>query len=306
MLAYIAALHYQFGLSQTDIASRLGVSNMTVSRNIRRAFDQGVVQVTIREPYTFDRDAQERLAAHVPQVKFCVVKDTDIESIAGAFAYRFSVDPSMGNTIGVGIGATVAAFVDQLPPMRLDDGLIVQLIGGLPEVSYANSFSILDKMAGRVGATGIYFSTSALVSSAESRDAALDAYGDERSAPALWGSLDSAIFGIGRLARDDTHELLLNPRLVRREEAEELLHSGAVTDVLGHCLNEEGELVHTSLSERLAAIPMDTLRRVPKRIVLAGGAAKATAVAAALRSGLVTQLVTDSACAAELINELDG
>jgi DNA-binding transcriptional regulator LsrR (DeoR family) len=304
LLAHIVSLHYCHGLSQTEIAETLGLSKMTISRSIKRAFEQGIIHVRIEDPFPQDRQTTELLHHLFPDVDVLVVRDSSPESISGAFAYRFGLEVSHGTTIGVGIGTTVAGFAKQLTPMHIGGASVVQLIGGLPEAGYANPFTILNEIAGKLSATGIYYSTNALVETRQRRDAVLQTGADSQAAPALWSSLDYAIFGVGRIARSNPRALLLHPGLVTEAEIEELLSSSAVADVLGHAFDEHGNGVFTSIADRLASIPTEALRRVPRRIALAGGAAKSSAVLAALRSGLVTELVTDRTCADGVLSAL--
>jgi len=307
LLTHIATLHFQFGMSQTEIARRLGLSKMTVSRSIKRAFERGLVRVVIDEPFSDDAPAARQLGARFPAVSFTVVvpdAESDVDAIGGAFAFRFMVDADRGSTIGIGMGSTVASFVANLTTIRFDDMQLVQLIGGLPEAGQANPFAILNAMTQKLSASGVHFSTIALVDSREVRDSLVGNLDDPYAAPALWKHLDTAIFGIGRIAPDDPRTSLLNPRLAGEEDVRQLLESGAAAELLGHCIEPGGSLVATSLSDRIATIPIDALRSVPRRIALAGGSAKAEAIAAALRSGFVTELYTDRDCACRLLELL--
>lgn len=305
LLAHIAALYYGHGLSQTEIAERLSLSKMTISRNVKRAFEQGIIHVTIEDPFPQDLQTAGLLRKLFPDVEVLVTKDSSTDSIAGAFAYRFGLDECRGSTIGVGIGATVAAFAKQLTPMRIGgEASVVQLIGGLPEAGYENPFTILNEIAYKLSATGFHYSTNAIVETEKRRDTPPQTGVDSQAAPALWDCLDCAIFGVGRIARGNPHALLLHPALVTEAETEELLSSPAVADILGHALDNRGGEVLTSIAHRLASIPTETLRRVPRRVALAGGAAKSAAVLAALRSGLVTELITDRACAEGVLSAL--
>lgn len=305
LLAHIASLHFRSGLSQTEIAERLGLSKMTVSRSIKRAFDRGLVRVVIHEPFAYDQTIARRLAARFPAVSFTVVDPEDqsrVDSIAGAFSYRFVVDESRGRTIGIGLGCTVASFVEQLTSIRFGDLLLVQLIGGLPEAGQANPFAILNSMVQKLGASGIHFSTIALVDSREMRDSLVGNTDDPYAAPTLWRDLDTAIFGIGRIAPSPPHSSLLNPRLAGERDIRELLESGTVAELLGHCIAPDGRVITPPLADRIATIPISTLRLVPRRVALAGGPHKAEAIVAALRAGLVTELYTDNLCAMEILD----
>jgi DNA-binding transcriptional regulator LsrR (DeoR family) len=336
LLAQIAWLHYHQGLSQTEIADRLDLSKMVVSRSLRRAFDLGIVTVSIAQPFTRSLRLEEELARRFPSVRSTVITGTtpaaddpppgrdattfsdaatpgDAAALIGAaFAHHFFTDeaclPPAGGTIGIGLGSTVAAFVERLTPVRTPSARVVQLIGGLPMAGSANPFSILHGIAQKLHATGVHLPNNALLESADERDAIVNAAhppGDSPNdvsltAPGLWPSIDCAIFGIGRIAPGEPQTALLNPQLNSPAEAAELLSSGAVCDLLGHCLDPSGVEVRTSLTARIAAIPSPILRSVPRRIALAGSAIKAPSIAAALRSGIVTDLFTDDACAEAL------
>jgi DNA-binding transcriptional regulator LsrR (DeoR family) len=325
LLAQIAWLHYHQGLSQTQIADHLGLSKMVISRSLRRAFDLGIVSVSIVSPFARDPHLEEALAGIYPAVRFVVITgDSSREEpppearrtpapsesatlIGAAFAHHFFMDetcrPPLGETIGIGLGSTVAAFVEHLTPVHTPAARVVQLIGGLPMAGDANPFSILHGVAQKLHATGVHLPANALLDSTDEREALISG-GDgtpAMTAPGLWPSINCAVFGIGRIAADEPQSALLNPQLTTSEEAEELLSSGAVCDLLGHCIDSSGTEVETGVTARIATIPTSILRSLPRRIALAGSAIKAPAIAAALRCGIVTDLFTDRACAETLV-----
>jgi DNA-binding transcriptional regulator LsrR (DeoR family) len=57
--------------------------------------------------------------------------------------------------------------------------------------------------------------------------------------------------------------------------------------------DERGEHLKTKLDERVLGIEAETLRLVPRRVGVAGGTRKQTAVQAALLGGWVNVLITD-------------
>lgn len=327
LLAQIAWLHFHQGFSQTQISDLLDLSKMVVSRSLRRAFDLGIVTVSIAPPFARDSRLEEALARRYPEVGFVVIAgavspanapsagDTALTPgdsatlIGAAFAHHFFINESCrsseSGTIGIGLGSTVAAFVENLTPVRTPSVRVVQLIGGLPMAGSANPFSILHGIAEKLHAAGVHLPTNALLDSADERDAIISGGGGASdpslTAPGLWPSINCAIFGIGRIAPDKPQTALLNPQLTSSDEAAELLSSGAVCDLLGHCLDPSGVEVRTGVTARIAAIPSPVLRSLPRRIALAGSTIKAPAIAAALRSGIVTDLFTDGACAEALV-----
>ena len=54
-------------------------------------------------------------------------------------------------------------------------------------------------------------------------------------------------------------------------------------------------------NERVAGIPLDTLKKIPRRVGVAGGRQKKDAVLGAIRGGFINVLITDIDCAENLI-----
>ena len=72
-----------------------------------------------------------------------------------------------------------------------------------------------------------------------------------------------------------------------------LREAGAVGDVCLRFFDADGAAVSTGLDERVLAVPTDVYWGIPRKIGVAGGERKHTAVRAAARGGWVDVLVTD-------------
>jgi DNA-binding transcriptional regulator LsrR (DeoR family) len=83
-----------------------------------------------------------------------------------------------------------------------------------------------------------------------------------------------------------------------------LLELETCAESSGTFLTAEGTPVHSAVTERMISITADQLRAVDEVIAIPYGVAKAPAVRAALRGGVVTSLVTHSSLAKALL-ELD-
>ena len=62
-----------------------------------------------------------------------------------------------------------------------------------------------------------------------------------------------------------------------------------------------GRFVEDELSSRIIGIPVESLRRIPKILCVAGGLEKAYSLLGALKTGLITILVTDEKTAAAVL-----
>jgi DNA-binding transcriptional regulator LsrR (DeoR family) len=171
-------------------------------------------------------------------------------------------------------------------------------VGSVPTLQLeVNSIELVRRLAER--ATGPVFPLHVplIVGSAEMADALTS---DSMAAATLgqFDSLTRAVVGIGswmpgassiRAALSDA-------------DARAVDHAGGVADVASIVLDANGRQVRAAgLPERCIAIREEQLRRVPDVIAIAGGAAKAPAIAAALRSGLIHRLITDEAAARLLV-----
>jgi DNA-binding transcriptional regulator LsrR (DeoR family) len=114
----------------------------------------------------------------------------------------------------------------------------------------------------------------------------------------MFGRLTKAVVGIGAwTASGSTVRAALPAGL-----AVELDAAGAVADVCSTVLDANGgELRVAGLPSRFIAISPEQLRAVPDVVAIAGGAVKAPAILAALRSGLIHRLITDEEAARLLL-----
>ena len=86
------------------------------------------------------------------------------------------------------------------------------------------------------------------------------------------------------------------------ERDRRMLHDlGVCGELSGVQFDAEGRAVITPLTERLIGIDADALHAVPEVVAIAYDAAKARAVAAAIRGGFVTSLVTPPGDGARLL-----
>ena len=77
---------------------------------------------------------------------------------------------------------------------------------------------------------------------------------------------------------------------------------GAVGDIALRYFDSAGNDVSSDLQRRIMGMSPDQLRAVPRRIAVAGGRHKASAIRAALIGGWVTVLITDTQAAGELLD----
>jgi DNA-binding transcriptional regulator LsrR (DeoR family) len=115
---------------------------------------------------------------------------------------------------------------------------------------------------------------------------------------ATWGQLTDALVGIGSL--EPSPLLARSGNAIAMDEQEELRRLGAVGDVCFRFFDENGSLVPSKFDRRVIGITAEQLLAVPRRIGVAGGERKYSAIRASLLGGWVNVLITDLAMAQKL------
>lgn len=298
-------MHFENGLSQQEIANLLGFSKMTVSRMLQKAKDQDIVQTNVQLPFELDRKIEKKLMEVFDLERAWVVKNTRVKTdindtrvlVTKAAAFFLNTAPPAESTVGIGIGRTVGQTVKNLVPMKTDNIHVVQLMGGLPDVTKENPFTIIQETCRKWNATGTFLTSFATAENREARDSFFQNTDTGKMIYELWEKCDIAIFGVGTIEKGT----LLSPQLVTGEEIETLKGLHAIGDILGHCFDAEGNFIASALENRLVAIPVEMLMKIKKRRAIAIGDYKVKALLGALRSGVINELFTDDFTASQLI-----
>ena len=296
---------YRLGLSQTEIAEKLGVSRFQVARILRTALEDGYVIVKILEPERWHSDMEHVLEERYG-LKTTIIVDNDgldddeVKRRVGDAAGRYLLEIlSDGAMLGVSLGSTIQAMVDQLPDRIHRRVEVVQLIGGSSHVqSQVSPAFLTTSLADLFHAPSHLLYAPAVVGGNGLRDSLL-ADASIRATYARYRDLTVAVLGIGALAQGETSRLLYGG-IIDETLLRSLLEQGAVGDVLSYIYRANGCLVTTALDNCVVAIPLQDLLRVPCRIGVAAGLAKVQAIEGALRGGFINVLVTDSLAAQAL------
>ena len=156
---------------------------------------------------------------------------------------------------------------------------------------------LLTEFARLVGATATFVPAPALVGNRTMRESLLNDAAMESIAKE-WARLTMALAGIGSLPSPSPGA---SGNAADLADQDRLHAAGAVGDVCLRFFDSAGTLVPSDLDDRVVGIDADTLRRIPRRIGIAGGESKHTAIHAAVSGGWVNVLITDTGTAAALL-----
>lgn len=302
MATRAAWLHYAGGLTQAEVARRLGLTSLKAHRLIMKANQEGLVKVYIDGEVSECVALESRLADRFG-LDYCeVVPDFDQDPLplkalgmAGAHYLKRLIEGGEAPLIGVGHGRTLAACIEYLPRLSGNNVRFVSLLGGLTRKFSANPHDVIHRLADRVAAEAYVMPVPFFANTVEDRDVLFSQRG-VRDVFDLARTADLLIVGIGTAEREAS---LVGTGMIEMSEIEAIKRDGGVGELLGHFFDREGRPIETSLSNRTFTLSREDLKG--RRIVaVAGGRAKAPAIRAILASGLLSGLITDERTALEL------
>jgi DNA-binding transcriptional regulator LsrR (DeoR family) len=300
--ALVARRFYLADRQKSEIAQELGISRFKVARLLDEARSAGIVRITVDVPSELDLDLGDALTrtfgirrAVVPRVIGSDNEDFTLAVIgaaaAEALAGMIGADDVLGLSWGRALSETVEAFT------ALTGSDVVQLVGGVgTSRSDIGGVELVRRMAARTGGASFALHAPLLVPSVlVARE--LEQTPSLAETISRYRSLTVAAVGIGSWEPPSSAV----QREIGAADGRALIEAGAVADVCGFVLGQDGREVSEEFDGRMIGITRDQLRAVPEVLAVAGGASKVRAIAAALRSGMISTLVTDSVTATQLL-----
>jgi len=296
LTATVARKYYIDGRSKVEIADELGISRFKVARLLEQALSSGLVRIEIGHPGSIDVDLSSRLRGHLG-LHTAIVVDTAEEDpavlrelLGGAAGDLLGETVTKDDVLGLAWARAVAstvAMISSMPPVP-----VVQLTGSLA----ATSIEIVRDIARHTGAAVSFFYAPFLLPDAATA-ATLRQQPDIARAMARFASVTQAVVGLGawRPGQSTIYDAMSPVERARLADA------GVVADVSGIFLDADGGVVCREETARMICMDADQLAQVAQVIALPYGATKAPAVLAAVRSGLVTTLVTHTHMAEALL-----
>jgi deoxyribonucleoside regulator len=313
-LVRVSRLYYELGETQEAIASLVGVTRPQVSRLLKEARAQGVVEIRVVDRSAVESPAGEALRARFGLRAVHLAPTLDgppeltrrrVGRLAGEVLGSAIRD---GMVVGIGDGASVSAVADELSAGAgagggasagglgagggaQVDATVVPLCGGFWRAGAGDE--PYRRIGEALGASVHALHAPGLLDDAKVRDA-LCAHAGVRSVIDLWVRLDVALFGIGGPSWSEAS--------IGKAAMAQIAAGKAVGEVLIAPFAIDGRLVGDSLRQRTVAFDARSLADVPLAIGVAEGATKVTPILGALRGHFLNVLVTDVRTAEAVLN----
>ena len=295
-----AWLYYAGGLTQLEVAAKLGLAPAKAHRLIARATQAGLVRVFVEGPIggciALEESLSKRYGLSVCRVVPALDRPApDLRAVATAAALflRETFEAGAHRIVGVGHGRTLAAAVDLMPRVPAPAMRLVSLLGGLPRRLSTGPFDVINRLAEKTGADA-YLLPVPMFGNTPADSAVLRAQRGVAETLALAGEATLMVAGIGAVAEA---AFLPMAGTIDAEEVRQLRADGAVGEILGRYFAADGSLVATALHDRLIGLTVPELHGL---VAVAGGPEKIDAINAVLRSHLLSGLITDEPTARRL------
>lgn len=309
LLLRAARLYYEDDLTQQEVAEELGISRPTVSRLLAQARQEGIVQITVADPFATHEELEARLAEIFTLRRAVVVTGEGATGdrlgrrlgLAAARYLRSALN--RGELVGVGWGRTLHAVAEALDSEAQIGIEVFPLIGGLGQVS--PSFQVNElarRLADAFGGTWHPLYVPAFVDDMSACQS-LFQVPDVAAIIQTWPKLGILLVGIGHFAMHRQSSMLfanyMDEALLEKLEAE-----GAVGDLCGRFFDPQGQ--QCLVEPGVIGVSLEQLRALDHVVAVAAGADKAAAILGALRGGYLNVLVTDTTAAQAILEQFES
>ncbi|MDR1188204.1 MAG: transcriptional regulator [Bifidobacteriaceae bacterium] len=299
-LAFVARRHYVEQRSKVEIAEELGLSRFQVARMLDQARERGIVKFVVELPGPVDQDLSLALKESLGLRRAVVVNTPSADAatvrqcLGRAAAALASEIITPEAVVGMTAGRTLGAMAGAVEPMTAAG--VVQLSGAAGPIQ-ATAVEVVRRFSKTCNAP-VYPLYCPLLASDPAAARVLRRQADIQRTLAKIPEVTVAWVAVGSWDPPDS-ELRDNPALAGIIGSLPAPRAIAA-DVGGIVLADDARAVR-EVEELCIGATAAQLRAIPDVIAVAGGARKADAVRAAVASGIVRSLVTDTTAARALL-----
>lgn len=299
-------MYYKQDYNQEEIAERLQLSRPKVSRLLKQAREQEIVQINIVTPHGNFVDLEHAIEKRFG-LKEVVLVESDSEmsldivkrqigSAAASYLYRTVKE---GDMIGVTWGTTLQAMLDSIQPKSIKNLHIVQALGGVgPPEAKAHAADISRRLSQLLNAKLTLLPTPGIVGSVQAKNVLMNDP-QVKSALSLLNKINTLYVGIGAL---NTNPILNNEGMeISKSISQKIFNSEAIGDIALRFFDTEGNEVHTKVKDLVIGISPEQMMQIETVVGIAGGVEKAEVIRGALTGKNINVLITDSLTAEKVM-----
>ncbi len=294
-LTQLAKLYYIDGLTQEDLARQFSISRIKVGRLLKRAVEEGIVEIRVRHHPGATQGLEQALIQRFGLARAIIsLDDKDPDSqrdlLAGLVASHLDRILVDGSLVAVGMGRNVSAVSHHAVSTTQRGCSFVCAIGGSYRGGEAmNADHICRRLASRFGGDSETLYAPAVINDEGVRQQLL-ANDTVRQSLSKAQRADIALVGVGDILEDSN---MVRMGWFTSAEITSVRDLGAVGDIMGYdFVDIYGRPASTPLQGRVIGLTLDDLRRIPNVIAIASEPTKVSGILGALRTGAINTLAT--------------
>lgn len=306
---HVARMYYYQEMTSEAIAREMQVSRSTVSRLLSFAKQEGLVEIRITDPFEHPRQLEKAIVerfgirrAHVVPVPEIVGEAEWLERVARYAANYLNTTFDSNMILGIAWGTTTSVISRYLQPKPTYNSQIVQLNGAgntqTTGIDYASE--ILMRFSQNYGAPAHLFPVPTFFDYAETKNA-LWKEGSIRRLLDLQQKADLLLYSIGAVnAGVPSH--VYSGGYLEEHDYLELERQNIVGDIATVFFRQDGSFDRIPLNERSSGPGLELFQQ-KNGICAVSGLSKVRGLHAALKGGLMRELILDEPTARKLVEK---
>ncbi|MUK93963.1 winged helix-turn-helix transcriptional regulator [Aliivibrio fischeri] len=306
MLTEIAILYYQEGATQEEISKKFGLSRAKVGRMLRKAREEGIVEITVKFHPVYSVQLEQKLVEKFNLKRALISLDQpntneQRKQVAALVSSYLNNNLQEGMAVAVGQGQNVAAVADHAGIVTQRNARFVSAIGGTHRSGdIINADHICRRLAKKYGGSSETLYAPAYVNDPSLRSAFME-HATIKETLSQARKAEFALVGIGDM--DENSHMVKLGFFTPKEFVEARLNDGIVGDIGGFDFFKlDGTDADTLMRGRVIGLEMEDLRQIPNVVAMASESRKALSIMGALRTGVIDVLATSVSCAMALLN----
>ncbi|HGM6745775.1 TPA: sugar-binding transcriptional regulator [Serratia marcescens] len=306
LLTEIAVAYYQDEITQEEIAKKFGISRIKVGRLLKRAKEEGIVEINVRYHPVFSTRLEQQMMERFPISRALIALDHQDEEeqrrqVAALVSNYLAISLKDDMVLAVGQGRNVAAIADHVGSVTERNCKFICGIGGTHRPGDAiNADHISRRLAKKFGGSSETLYAPAYVENRALKDAFMQ-NGTIKETLDRARKADVALVGIGDM-NENSYMVKLG-WFTPHEIIDASLNQGVIGDIAGYdFFNAQGQHVDTVMNDRVIGLSIDELRKIPCVIAIASENTKALAILGALRTGAIDIIATSALNVRTILN----
>jgi DNA-binding transcriptional regulator LsrR (DeoR family) len=301
-------MYYEQNMSQDQIARSLITSRSNISRILSVAKKRGIVEIKINESTKRETDIEEMLISRFGLRAALVAKvprsTSDYKAVGQLAVQSFLNHLKPRVKVAISWGRSIQAMIDALDNENRPDLTFIPLMGGMTSIpsSYSGE-TLIRSLAEKFNADYQILHAPTIVQSPDIKLALMK----EPSVAAVIDSArnaDVAFVGIGSRGANSSIHILQSAGINEKDNPD--FYSKWAGDLAGRFFDRDGKSISKQLDSRTVGLELSEISKMKRVVGVAAGDEKTEGILAALRGGLISELVTSSNCALKLLEAAES